>query len=293
MSREESFVMVADTVCELNKEEYDKHNMVPMYLSLVFEGKGYKDDFGASINAKEIYAKLRAGAMASTQQVDIQAYYNEFPKILDSGKDILYICFSSALSGTYSTACIVAKEFEDKYPGRRIYVLDSCSAAGGHGVMVRFAIELRDQGKTMQEMIDILEREKHTFCHWFFVDDLNFLHRGGRVSKTAAVMGTFIGIKPILYTSEEGKLIPYDKVRGRNQALKYLLDKMIELGVDLENQVVSISHGDCINEAEALAAMIREKVKVKDVMIRMLSPVIGAHSGPGTIALFFRGRNRV
>ncbi|MCX7615116.1 MAG: DegV family protein, partial [Clostridiales bacterium] len=292
MDQDKSFVILADTVCELTKEEYLKYDLIPLCLSLVFEGKEYKDDFGESIDSKEVYSKLRAGAQSSTQQVDMQTYYNEFTNILEKGKDILYVCFSSALSGTYNTACMVAKELGEKYPERTIYVFDSRSAAGGHGLLVRYAISLRDQGKNMQQIIDTLEQEKLTFCHWFFVDDLNFLHRGGRVSKTAAVVGTFIGIKPILCVDNEGRLIPQDKVRGRNQALKYLADKMIDLGTDLENQVIAISHGDCIEEAETLAGMIREKVKVKDILIKMLTPVIGSHSGPGTIALFFRGERR-
>ncbi|MDP4108902.1 MAG: DegV family protein [Bacillota bacterium] len=293
MGKNQDYIIFADTVCELTKDEYAENSVVPMYFGLVMEGKEYKDDFGASIDTKEVYKKLREGVVLTTQQAEMQTIYNEFTEILEKGRDILYVCFSAALSGNYSTAYIVAKELKEKYPDREIYIIDSCCAAGGHGMIVRFAIELKKQGMSVKEAAATLENEKHTFCHWFIVDDLNFLHRGGRVSKTAAIMGTFIGIKPILYTNREGQLIPFDKVRGRQQALKYLTEKMKELGEDLDNQVITISHGDCINEAEYLAQMIRENCKVKDIRIDMLSPVIGSHSGPGTVALFFRGKDRV
>lgn len=287
------FVLVSDTICELTKAEFEAHGVIPMYFWVVLDGKIYREDFGESIAPQAVYQKLREGASASTQQVQMQEYYDTFSKELKKGNDIVYICFSSALSGTYATACAVAKELMEEYPQRKISVVDSRSAAGGQRMLVLYAIALKEAGKSMEELVRILEQDRLSFCHWFLVDDLFFLHRGGRVSKKAAVMGSFIGIKPVLYVNDAGELIPYSKARGTKAALQALVKRMLELGEHLEEQSIVISHGDCLEEAERLRDMILAQTKVKDITISFLTPVIGTHSGPGTVALFFRGKQRV
>ena len=211
---------------------------------------------------------------------------------LQAGRDILYLGFSSALSGTYNAGAVAARQLSEKYPDRRLYAVDTLSASMGQGLLVYLTVQQKRAGATIEQARDYAEAQKLHLCHWFTVDDLNHLHRGGRVSATSAVLGTVLNIKPVLHMDDEGRLIFMEKVRGRRNSIKRLLDKMRETAIEPDKQIVFMSHGDCLEDAEYLAGRIREEWNVQDVVINYVGPVIGAHSGPGTLALFFLGTQR-
>ena len=211
---------------------------------------------------------------------------------LQAGRDILYLGFSSALSGTYNAGAVAARQLSEKYPDRRLYAVDTLSASMGQGLLVYLTVQQKRAGATIEQARDYAEAQKLHLCHWFTVDDLNHLHRGGRVSATSAVLGTVLNIKPVLHMDDEGRLIFMEKVRGRRNSIKRLLDKMRETAIEPDKQIVFMSHGDCLEDAEYLAGRIREEWNVQDVVINYVGPVIGAHSGPGTLALFFLGAQR-
>ena len=211
---------------------------------------------------------------------------------LQAGEDILYLGFSSALSGTYNAGAVAAQQLAEKYPERKLYAVDTLSASMGQGLLVYLTVQQKRAGATIEQARDYAEAQKLHLCHWFAVDDLNHLHRGGRVSATPAVLGTVLNIKPVLHMDNEGGLIFMEKVRGRRNSIKRMLEKMRETAIEPEKQIVFMSHGDCLEDAEYLAGRIREEWGVKDVVINYVGPVIGAHSGPGTLALFFLGTER-
>jgi DegV family protein with EDD domain len=211
---------------------------------------------------------------------------------LEEGMDILYIGFSSGLSGTYQAVSLALEELKEKYPERNIYSVDSLSAALGEGLLVRYAADLKEEGKSIEEVYKWVLENRLSLCHWFTVDDLFFLKRGGRVSATSAVLGTALSIKPVMHVDDEGHLIVMEKARGRKKALDALVAHMEETVTNPKDQIVYISHGDCLEDAEYVARIVKEKLQVKEVMVRILDPVIGAHSGPGTVALFFVGSKR-
>lgn len=238
------------------------------------------------------YNKLRAGVMSTTTQVNSEEFIQVFTPVLEAGDDILYIAFSSGLSGTCQSAHLAKKELEQKFPGRRIEVFDSLCASMGEGLLVYHAATRKNNGASLDEVLAWLKENVLHLCHWFTVDDLNHLKRGGRVSTATALVGTMLGIKPVLHVDDEGHLIPVSKVRGRKQSLDALVKKMEETAIDPQDQVIFISHGDCLEDAKYVARQVREKLGVKDVKINFIGPVIGAHSGPGTVALFFLGSSR-
>ena len=239
---------------------------------------------------------MRAGSMPTTAQVNPEQAKEAFKKCLEQGKDVLYIAFSSGLSGTYGSAVIAARELEEdkEYPGRKVIVLDSLSASLGEGLLVHKAVMLKEAGKSMEETADWVEKNKLHLCHNFTVDDLFHLHRGGRVSKATAILGTMINIKPVLHVDDEGHLIAIGKVRGRKKSLSALVDRMAEQirGYEEQNDVVFISHGDCGEDAEYVKKLVQERFGVESFIINHVGPTIGAHSGPGTLALFFVGNPR-
>lgn len=240
----------------------------------------------------EFYRRVREGEMSSTSAVNPGAWIDMIEPELKAGLDALVIPFSSGLSASCVNAQSAAEELSEKYPDRKIIVVDSLAAALGHGLFVCRAVEKQADGASIEENAEYLERVRFNVCHYFTVEDLKYLHRGGRVSATSAVVGAALGIKPILYVNNEGKLIPIDKVRGRRKSLLALLDNMERLVVEPENQVVFLGHAECLDEAESLAAEIKKRFNVKDVVIGYIGPISGGHAGPGTMALFFMGKER-
>ena len=240
----------------------------------------------------EIFNAMRNGAVAVTSQINAFSFTKAFEPYLQQGLDIIYIGFSSALSGTYNAGAVACAQLAEQYPDAKLYAVDTLCASLGQGMLIYLAVQQKRAGKSIEEVRDYVEENKLHLCHWFTVDDLHHLHRGGRVSATSAVLGTMLNIKPVLHVDDEGRLIFVEKVRGRRTSLKALLQHMEETAIAPETQTIFISHGDCLEEAQLLGQMIRDKLHVQDVIINYVGPVIGAHSGPGTLALFFLGTKR-
>ncbi len=284
------YQILTDSGCDLPVDMLASLNVKSAPLSVLFRGQTLDDCVDASI--KEIYAGLRAGEPASTSAINPEGWKNLMQPSLKNGKDLLVIAFSSGLSTTYQSAVIAAKELQDTYPDRKILVCDSLCASLGQGLLVWYACQKRDAGMGLEELFAWLEENKYHLCLWFTVDDLMYLKRGGRVSATTALLGTMLSIKPVLHMDNAGKLINMSKARGRKAAIAALAAKMQELGEGYDNSTAFICHGDCLEDAEYLASMIKEKNGVKDVLIGYTGAVIGSHSGPGTLALFFLGKER-
>ena len=252
--------------------------------------EGWPDE--REITFKEFYRRLREGETSSTSQVNITDYIEYFTPYLAQGKDILYIGLSSGLSGTLNSARLAVEELSVKHPEASIKAIDSLGASLGQGMLVWHAVQMKKQGKPLAEIAGWLEENLLKAAMWFTVDDLNFLRRGGRLSAGAAILGGMLNIKPVLHVDNAGKLIPMEKVRGRKASFTALLDHMEKTGVDIAGQTIFLSHGDCLEDAEGIAAEIRSRFGVKEVMLSYIGPVVGSHSGPGTIALFYMGTHR-
>ena len=285
------YMILTDSCCDFSAEMVAELGVEVLPLSFHIEGKDY---FNYPDNREmapgEFYAKLRGGELGTTAAVSPGVFQETMTRIVETGKDILCINFSSALSTTYQSAEIAAQDVMAAHPGSKILVVDSRCASLGQGLLVYLAAQKKKEGLSLEELCRYVEDNKLHICHWFTVDDLNHLKRGGRVSAAAALVGTMLQMKPVLHVDDEGRLIPVSKVRGRKASLKALVDKMEELVVD--PSVVFISHGDCGDEARALGEAIKAKFPVERLEINYVGPVIGNHSGPGTMALFFQGKHR-
>ena len=244
------------------------------------------------IDPHAFYQLLRQGQVATTSAINMAQYTDALEPLLQEGKDVLVLAFSSGLSTTYNSSRLAVEELQEKYPERKIYTVDTLCASLGQGLLVYLAAKERDAGKSIEQVRDWVEENKLHICHQFTVDDLHFLKRGGRISATTAVMGSMLQIKPVLHVDNEGHLINIAKARGRQASLKALVDKMEKTAIDPANQVVFISHGDCLEDAQTVEKMVKERFGVKEVYINYVGPVIGAHSGPGTLALFYVGSER-
>lgn len=273
---------------------YVKHNeltMMPMgYILDDKEFSGYDDPNGYPIS--EFYDKLRNGASPKTIAISPAYLKDTMERLVKEGKDVLYVAFSSGLSSTCNNAKLMAEEVMQDYPEAKVLVIDSLNASLGEGLLVNYAVTLKKEGKSILENAAALEAERDNFCSYFTVDDLHFLHKGGRVSKTTAVVGSVLGIKPILHVDEQGKLVAIGKVRGRKQSLDGLVKKMEEKFVPEKNKVVYISHGDCEDDAKYVADQVKKKFGMKSFLINFIGTSIGSHSGPGTVALFFVGNGK-
>ncbi|MGI6497309.1 MAG: DegV family protein [Oscillospiraceae bacterium] len=247
---------------------------------------------GREMSLAAFYTRLRSGEVAGTAQINVATYLASFEHTLQKGLDLIYVCFSSGLSGMIQSANVAIAELKERYPERTIYCVDSLCASVGQGMLVSLAALQKEAGLDIHQLYQWLELKKLHLCHWFTVDDLHFLHRGGRVSKASAVAGSVLQIKPILHVDDDGHLIMMEKARGRAKALETLIKHMKEDAVDLERQTIFIGHGDDAQRGEKLAKMIRDTVQVKGIEVLPIGPVIGAHSGPGTIALFYIGQKR-
>ena len=238
------------------------------------------------------YDMLRAGELATTSAVNVAEYTQAVEPILQEGKDVLILAFSSGLSSTYQASVLAAEELREKYPDRKIYTVDTLCASLGQGLLVYLAVQEQRKGRSIEEVRDWAESTKLHLCHQFTVDDLHFLKRGGRISATTAVVGSMLQIKPVLHVDNEGRLINIGKARGRQASLKALVDKMEKTVTEEGKKTVFISHGDCRKDAVTVADMVRERFGTQDIRINFVGPVIGAHSGPGTLALFYLGTER-
>lgn len=287
------YAVITDSTADLSPELVRELDVEIIPLQFVIDDHTYLNyPDGRELSEKAFYQMLRQQKTATTVQVNASRFVEFFEPILQQGRDILYIAFSSGLSGTYHSSLMAREELQEKYPERRIYICDSLAASMGEGLLVYHAVMEKRKGKDISEVYQWVEDHKKNLCHWFTVDDLHHLKRGGRVSSATALVGTMLGIKPVLHVDDEGHLVNVDKVRGRRQSLQAMAEKMRQTCTHPENQMVFISHGDCLEDAQALADMVRERMQVKDIVIHYIGPVIGAHSGPGTVALFFLGTKR-
>ena len=284
------FCIITDSGSDLTQAMAAALNISIVPLTVNFKGQSQSDSVDDGV--REFYDGLRSGEAATTSAINPTGWAEKIEPILAGGQDVLVIGFSSGLSTTYQSAVIAAEELKEKYPNRKIRVVDSLCASLGQGLLVWYACKKRDAGMSLDELADWLEENKFRLCHWFTVDDLMYLKRGGRVSAATALVGTMLQIKPVLHVDNEGHLINVSKARGRKASIEALAKKLGELGLEGENSTVFISHGDCIEDARYLEAILKEKYGVKEVIIGYVGAVIGSHSGPGTLALFFLGHNR-
>lgn len=287
-----SFAITTDTTCDLPAEYILENDIGLLALCYTIDGETYRGYAANSLSDKVFYDKMRAGSMPQTMQVNPEQAKEVFEAILKERKNILHIAFSSGLSGSYNSALMAAQELCERYPDNKIVVVDSLCACMGEGLLVYKVAEMRKAGKSFDEVCRWAEQNKLHVIHNVAVDDLNHLHRGGRVSKASAVVGTMMGIKPILKVDNEGKLLAVDKVRGRKQALTHLVTQMEEQLGAYQNDVVFIAHADCLEDAKFVQDTVKKRLGIKNFVIHSIGPTIGAHAGPGTVALFFMGQQR-
>ncbi len=285
-----AYRIITDTACDYPQHMYEELNLSVIPLTITYEGQEvtqYTEDW-----LKEVYDGLRHGKSASTSAANPQAWATVIEPVLKAGEDALVLAFSSGLSTTYQSAVIAATDLMGQYPGRKVNVVDTRSASLGQGLLVYYACQKRDEGMDLETLTAWCEENRFHLCHWFTVDDLMYLKRGGRISAATAVVGTMLQIKPVLHMDDAGHLINMFKARGRKASIEALAKKMGELGLPGENDTVFICHGDCIEDARYLESLVKEQYGVKNVLIYYTGAVIGSHSGPGTLSLFFLGQHR-
>ena len=287
------FVLMTDSSADLSQEMVQELGVTVLPLSFTIQGKVYRNyPDNREMDLPLFYDMLRAGELATTSAVNVAEYTQAVEPILQEKKDVLILAFSSGLSSTYQASVLAAGELREKYPDRKIYTVDTLCASLGQGLLVYLAAQEQRKGKSIEEVRDWAEETKLHLCHQFTVDDLHFLKRGGRISATTAVVGSMLQIKPVLHVDNEGHLINIGKARGRQASLKALVDKMEKTVTEEGRKTVFISHGDCRKDAVTVADMVRERFGTQDIRINFVGPVIGAHSGPGTLALFYLGTER-
>lgn len=287
------YVIITESTADLTADLVQELGIRVIPMAFEIEEQGYihyPDE--REMKSKIFYDMLRMGSKSVTSLVNTETFLEYFRAALDEDKDVLYIGFSSGLSGTYNSSLIARDELLEEYTESKIICVDTKAASAGEGMLVYTAVKKKEEGQSIDKLSKWLEDNKLRLCHWFTVDDLNHLKRGGRISALSATIGTALNIKPVLHVDDEGHLIPMEKVRGRKKSINALFDHMKETGTNLLEQVVFISHGDAYEEALSLKEMIISELKVKDVIITNIGPVVGSHSGPGTIALFFFGTKR-
>ena len=287
------FVILTDSSADLPPDLVRQINVQVLPLSFILADHTYYNyPDNRDMDPHVFYDRLRGGEMATTNAVNVAQYTEALEPLLQAGEDVLILAFSSGLSATYNASRLAVEELSAQYPDRRLYTVDTLCASLGQGLLVWYATRQRDLGHSIEEVRDWTETCKLSICHQFTVDDLHFLKRGGRISGATALMGTMLNIKPVLHVDDTGRLVNIGKARGRQAALKALMDKMEQTAIDPHSQTVFISHGDCPEDAQTLAQMVRERFGVREIVINYIGPVIGAHSGPGTLALFYIGTER-
>ena len=284
--------IVTDSGIDMPKAWIDQQDSFRVLsLSYLMDDVTYVSD-GTDESIKRIYDSMRDGKMLKTSQVTPDMWENCFRELLAAGHDVLTITFSGGLSGTSAAAFMAADEVREDYPDRKLLVIDSLQASAGEGLMVRYALDNREKGMSIEDNAAWVQQNVQNFIAWFTVDDLMHLHRGGRVSATSAIVGSLVRIKPIMRVDENGKLAVYEKCPGRKRSIRVLADKIIADIVNPEGQILHISHGDCFEEAQQLADLLKAALPIADVQISYVGSVIGAHTGPGVIAVFCKGENR-
>ena len=289
------YIIMTDSCCDLNQQEVEELDLTVLPLSFTIEGRTLLNTPDcADMAPEEFFQKIAAGADCTTAAVNVGQFTDAMKAALSEEKDILCICFSSALSTTYQSACIAANDLRAEHPEAKIIVIDSLSASRGQGMLLYRAVrERREKGLAIEALADYVRSIIQNQCHWFIVDDLNHLKRGGRVSAAAALAGTVLGIKPVMHTDSEGRLTPVSKARGTKAALRALVDKVAEIGVEPDkNQPMFICHANCPDSVAYVKELLKERFGVTDVRADFIGPVIGAHTGCGTLGLFFVGTER-
>lgn len=288
------FEIVTDSSCNLKEEMIDEFGLHVLPLTFMVDGEQRQSYLkGQVTDLQQFYTMMREGKVITTSLPNLADSEALLRGLLEAGRDVLYLGFSSGLSGTFETISLLCNQLAAEFPERKIFSVDTLAASGGEGLLVWHAVQKAREGLSIEELRDWVEQHKLNLAHWFTVDDLMFLWRGGRVSKTSAWAGTLLNIKPVLHVDDEGHLIPMEKVRGRKKSLNALVDHMEKSAIPpLADQMVFITHGDCLEDAEYVADKVRERFGVRDVVINYVDPVIGAHSGPGTMALFYMAESR-
>lgn len=287
------FEIMTDTCANLPENIVEKHNLHMLSLSFLVDDKEYYSyEEGKTTDLTAFYEMMREKKMITTSLVNMDYARERIEPLLKQGKDILYIGFSSGLSGTYQAVSLAMDDLREEYPERKMFAVDTLAAALGQGLLVNFAIEQRQRGDDIEQVYDWLVQNRMNICHWITVDDLFFLKRGGRISATSAVIGSALSIKPVIHVDDEGHLVNVEKARGRKKALDTLIRRFSETVIEPGKYPVYISHGDCLEDAQYVEQKIKEEFSVEETLINVLDPVIGAHAGPGTVALFFYGSKR-
>lgn len=286
------FDIVTDTACDMTEEYLKTHGVDYLKLGFTMNNVNYGGEDGEKMGEKEFYAKLRGGATPTTYQVTSESAKARIEAHLSKGRDVLALAFSSGLSGTHGSYVVAARELKEKYPDRKIIIIDSLCASMGQGLLVHYACQKADTGATIEETQAYIEGLKLHICHQFTVDNLFHLMRGGRVSGVTAIVGSLLKIKPVMYVNNEGKLIVRHKVMGRKKSISALMEGMAETETLQKGDPIFISHGDCEEEALALKSALQEKYPENEIWLNYIGPVIGSHSGAGTLALFHVGKHR-
>lgn len=290
------YVLSASSTADLSREHLEELNVPIVYFRYLIDGEEFPDDLGLTVPFSEFYAKIDNGAMPTTSQVNVQEYMDHFEKVLENSEGILHICLSSGISGSYNSAVLAQKELQEKYPEKKIFVVDSRGASSGFGLLVDTAAKLWKEGMPIEELHAWIEENKLKIHHWFFSTDLKHFRRGGRISASSAALGTLLNICPLMNMDHEGRLIPRTKVRGKKKVIQEIVARMknhAQDGLDY-NQKVYLSHSNTLEDAKAVAALVEETFPKMDgkVLINSIGTVIGSHTGPGTVALFFFGDKR-
>ena len=284
-----AYRIVTDSCCDLGKVRLEQLGVSMAPLGVDF---GDRFELDGDLDLKEFYDGMRAGVVSTTSAVNPEGWARKMEPALQKGEDVLVLTFSSGMSTTYQSAVIAADELQERYPGRRILVLDTLAASAGQGLLVWNAARLRDEGATMDQVADWVLANRDHVAHWVTVEDLKYLKRGGRISAATAVVGTMLSVKPIIHVDEEGRLSNVDKCRGRKASMSYLVEKLGQTLLPEGVQTVFLSHADCLADAEYIAAAVKERYGVQEVMITNIGPVVGSHTGPGCMALCFLAKEK-
>ena len=288
-----NYVITCCSTSDMPASFYSERHIPFVSFHYTIDGKLYHDDMGKTMSFKEFYDTMRTGVQPTTSQVNVDEYMEFFEPFLKNGQDVLHVCLSSGISGAYNAACVAREQLAAQYPDRKIAIVDSLGASSGYGLLMDMLADVRDGGASFEEAVAWAEENKLTIHHWFYSSDLTFYIKGGRISKAAGMLGTLLGICPLLNMNSEGKLIPREKVQGRKKSLKVLAEKVASLAEPQEGQTLFIGHGDCQEDAEYTLECIRALgFQPKEVLICAIGAIIGAHSGPGTLAVFFLAKER-
>ena len=284
------YIITTDSCSDLSTEYYAKRNIKMIPLIFTIDDKDHFDD--RSMSSKDFFALVRSGKMSKSSLINAARFEEFFAKLLDEGLDIIHVSLSSELSGSHQNAVIAMETLRGKYPNRKMTAIDSLSASLGGGLLVHLIANKKDEGASYDEAVKYGLETAPKICAWFTVDDLNHLFRGGRLKKSAAILGSLLSVKPIMHVDENGKLVPTGKTKGRKKSMKALIDEMEKTAIDPQNTPVFIAHGDCDEDAQFLENLVREKFNTNEIFSDVIGPVIGTHGGPGIIAVFFLGTER-